>query len=150
LLDTSTSDVVNIIRTNHRLGQSRWPARMLSVAFVAVRKPLAIVGKAKDHFDTKQSSHAMAVRLGETQTAIQSPTRRSKESKAIHSTKDAETQKKELILEHLPPLPLVLIVLFCSGALLVFSLRDFLTTGRNIGGRFDEAMMVRLPSLATF
>ena len=53
-----------------------------------------------------------------------------------------ETERQELILEHLPPLPLVLIVLFCSGALLVFALRDLLATGRNIGGTWDEAMLV--------
>jgi hypothetical protein len=45
--------------------------------------------------------------------------------------------------DHLPPLLLTFLVVFCSGALLIFSLRDFLSTGRNIGGTWDEAMLVR-------
>lgn len=51
--------------------------------------------------------------------------------------------------EHLPPLPLVFTILMCSGALLVLALRDVMATGRNIGGSWDEAMMVRL-ALALF
>jgi hypothetical protein len=51
--------------------------------------------------------------------------------------------KENLIEEHLPPLTLIFIVLLCSGALLVLNLRDFLTTGKNIGSSWDEAMMVR-------
>lgn len=44
--------------------------------------------------------------------------------------------------DDLPPIALVCTVLLCSGALLVFALRDFLTTGRNIGGTWDEAFLV--------
>ena len=62
------------------------------------------------------------------------------------SVKEPEKTQKELVEEHLPPLPLAFVILFCSGALLVLALRDFLTTGRNIGGAWDEAMMVSLCS----
>mmetsp|Transcript_12215 Transcript_12215/g.15972 ORF Transcript_12215/g.15972 Transcript_12215/m.15972 type:complete len:401 (+) Transcript_12215:110-1312(+) len=44
--------------------------------------------------------------------------------------------------EHLPPLPLVFFVLFCSGFLLIFGLRDFMMTGRNIFGDMDESLMM--------
>lgn len=57
---------------------------------------------------------------------------------AAREEKDSDVN----IAEHLPPLPLCLIVLFCSLGLLVFALRDLLTTGRNIGGTWDEAMLV--------
>jgi hypothetical protein len=48
---------------------------------------------------------------------------------------------------HLPPLSLVLTVLFCSGFMLMFALRDFMSTGRNILGEADEDMMVCFDSV---
>jgi hypothetical protein len=60
-------------------------------------------------------------------------------------TEEEIRQAKEKILlaeDHLPPLSLVFIVLFCSGVLLVLSLRDFASTGRNLLGQWDEAMLV--------
>jgi hypothetical protein len=44
---------------------------------------------------------------------------------------------------HLPPLPLILAILACSGAVFVLAMRDFWTTGRNIAGPWDRAMLVR-------
>ena len=82
----------------------------------------------------------MAVHPEETQAAKQTMTT-SNDDTTEKVVKD-EAARQELILEHLPPLALVLIVLFCSGALLVFALRDLLATGRNIGGTWDEAMLV--------
>lgn len=75
-----------------------------------------------------------------------------KETKAVTENGDsqkkvAETESAIIIADHLPPLPLCLIVLFCSLALLVFALRDLLTTGRNIVGSWDEAMLVSRFSL---
>jgi hypothetical protein len=51
----------------------------------------------------------------------------------------------ELKEMHLTPLPLVITVLICSGALWIFALRDFIATGRVIGGAMDEAMQVSCP-----
>lgn len=81
----------------------------------------------------------MAARQGQTQSA--------KQSKAITSngTKTHPVNgpsKQEVAAAHLPPLPLVLLVLICSGSLLVFAIRDLLSTGRNIAGTWDEAMLV--------
>ena len=47
---------------------------------------------------------------------------------------------------HLPPLPLILAIVACSGAVFVLAMRDFWTTGRNIAGPWDRAMLVRLTS----
>jgi hypothetical protein len=66
------------------------------------------------------------------------------DQKKIEEVKDAEkaAEKSQLALDHLPPLPLVFAVMACSGLLWVFALRDFLATGRNIAGTWDEAMLV--------
>ena len=82
----------------------------------------------------------MAVHRGEMQSAQQ--TKKESNDSNTEAMKRNEVAQKELVLEHLPPLPLVFTILFCSGALLIFALRDFLTTGRNIGGTWDEAMLV--------
>jgi len=44
--------------------------------------------------------------------------------------------------QYLPPLPLVFVVLACSGTLFVLAFRDFWTTGRNVAGTWDEAYLV--------
>ena len=97
-----------------------------------------------DHNNIVTTTMAIQQQSTAMDTARQSP-RRSKAAKADDAT-SAEAAKKQkqdqLILEHLPPLLLVLTILFCSGVMLVFSLRDFFTTGRNIGGEWDEAMLV--------
>lgn len=56
----------------------------------------------------------------------------------------------ELALEHLPPLPLVFVILFCSGAMWVFGLRDTLATGKNILGELDYAYLEFTKSLKWF
>mmetsp|Transcript_22613 Transcript_22613/g.40806 ORF Transcript_22613/g.40806 Transcript_22613/m.40806 type:complete len:406 (-) Transcript_22613:136-1353(-) len=56
----------------------------------------------------------------------------------------------ELKEMHLTPLPLVITVLVCSGALWIFALRDFIATGRVIGGAMDEAMQVFTKSTSFF
>jgi hypothetical protein len=63
---------------------------------------------------------------------------------AKNAVKDAQksAEKAPLGLDHLPPLPLVFVVLACSGLLWVFVLRDFLATGKIIAGAWDEAMLV--------
>ncbi|GAX25876.1 hypothetical protein FisN_6Hh086 [Fistulifera solaris] len=62
--------------------------------------------------------------------------------KAAEPAVNSDSDSTVIISDHLPPLPLCLIVLICSLGLLVFALRDFLTTGRNIGGSWDEAMLI--------
>jgi hypothetical protein len=71
-------------------------------------------------------------------------TKETKKNGSEHSQKKVtdDSGSAVVISDHLPPLPLCLIVLFCSLGLLIFALRDFLTTGRNIGGSWDEAMLV--------
>lgn len=85
----------------------------------------------------------MAARRNQKQPSVQ----RNKTAKDI-SAKDAagepeaRAEKQALIEEHLPPLGLTFLILLCSGFLLVFALRDFLSTGKNVGGSPDEAMLV--------
>mmetsp|Transcript_25960 Transcript_25960/g.52658 ORF Transcript_25960/g.52658 Transcript_25960/m.52658 type:complete len:110 (-) Transcript_25960:92-421(-) len=43
---------------------------------------------------------------------------------------------------HLAPLPLVMIVLVCSGIMWVMAFRDVMATGRSIAGPMDDAMLV--------
>jgi len=58
------------------------------------------------------------------------------------TAKADEKQQQLLVDAHLPPLFLTLVILACSGFCFVFCLRDFLSTGKNIGGAWDEAMLV--------
>ena len=51
---------------------------------------------------------------------------------------------------HLAPLPLVMIVLLCSGALWVLSFRDVMATGRSIAGGMDDAMLVSFVCTYTY
>eukprot|EP00545_Synedropsis_sp_CCMP1620_P009420 CAMPEP_0119005578 /NCGR_PEP_ID=MMETSP1176-20130426/1808_1 /TAXON_ID=265551 /ORGANISM="Synedropsis recta cf, Strain CCMP1620" /LENGTH=390 /DNA_ID=CAMNT_0006957409 /DNA_START=57 /DNA_END=1229 /DNA_ORIENTATION=+ len=77
--------------------------------------------------------------------------RRNKKSNAAAVVKDAPDSnaaataplviKPILFEDHLPPLPLVFTVLFCSGALWVLGLRDFLATGKNFLGDMDDAYL---------
>ena len=64
-------------------------------------------------------------------------------AEASLTTDDAGTQHKALIDAHLPPMVLTVAVLVCSGFCFVFALRDFLLTGKNVGGLWDQAMLVR-------
>ena len=61
-------------------------------------------------------------------------------------SKTAKKPKQQTAAEfrgmHLAPLPLVMIVLLCSGALWVLSFRDVMATGRSIAGGMDDAMLV--------
>mmetsp|Transcript_23672 Transcript_23672/g.34961 ORF Transcript_23672/g.34961 Transcript_23672/m.34961 type:complete len:388 (+) Transcript_23672:106-1269(+) len=69
------------------------------------------------------------------------------------SDKIVPSPKKDdyvLLLEHLPPLPLVFVILFCSGAMWVFGLRDALATGKNILGEMDYAYLEFTKSLKWF
>lgn len=70
---------------------------------------------------------------------------RGKKDKVVES---AAPTKEVITSDYLPPLPLVMTVLVCSGFLFVFGLRDVLSTGRNIGGAWDEAMLVSSGQLA--
>lgn len=55
---------------------------------------------------------------------------------------EKKAEKQAAIEEHLPPLLLTFLILACSGAMLVLCLRDFWTTGKNIAGSWDEALLV--------
>jgi hypothetical protein len=82
----------------------------------------------------------MAARKGQVKAAKQSKT--SKAYEEITKEPNREKTQKEVVEEHLPPLLLTIIVLLCSGGLLMFSMRDAISTGKNIAGSFDEAMLV--------
>jgi hypothetical protein len=47
-----------------------------------------------------------------------------------------------LVAEHLPPLPLVLAILLCSGFMFVLGMRDMMSTGKIILGESDAAYLV--------
>jgi hypothetical protein len=57
---------------------------------------------------------------------------------------ERKAEKQAAIEDHLPPLVLTCIILACSGFMLIFCMRDFWTTGKNIAGSWDEALLVRL------
>jgi hypothetical protein len=61
----------------------------------------------------------------------------------LNGTKQAKGGAASVAEAHLPPLPLILAILACSGAVFVLAMRDFWTTGRNIAGPWDQAMLVR-------
>mmetsp|Transcript_28810 Transcript_28810/g.44288 ORF Transcript_28810/g.44288 Transcript_28810/m.44288 type:complete len:403 (+) Transcript_28810:3-1211(+) len=64
------------------------------------------------------------------------------EQKKMLDEKIVLEKQNQLIEEHLPPFPLVMAVLICSGALWVLAFRDVFATGRNIGGSLDEKMLI--------
>lgn len=74
------------------------------------------------------------------QTASAKQTR-PKKSKAVEVVKES-VQKQDMIADHLPPLPLVMVVMWCSSFLMVLAMRDFVSTGRNILGEWDEPFLV--------
>ena len=82
----------------------------------------------------------MAARRGQVKAAKQSKTAKTDEE--VTKEPKRELTQKEVVEEHLPPLLLTIIVLLCSGGLLMFSMRDAISTGKNIAGSFDEAMLV--------
>jgi hypothetical protein len=51
---------------------------------------------------------------------------------------------EEVATDHLPPIFLIFTVMACSGFLFVYSFRDVFATGRNIGGTYDHAYLVRI------
>jgi hypothetical protein len=55
----------------------------------------------------------------------------------------SSSTRNPLAVEHLPPIILSFLILVCSGTLCIFSLRDLLATGKNVGGSWDEALLVR-------
>jgi hypothetical protein len=64
--------------------------------------------------------------------------------KKIEAGKQERKAEREIVIAtHLPPWTLTVVMLVCSGMLLVFALRDFWTTGKNIAGGWDEALLVR-------
>jgi hypothetical protein len=82
----------------------------------------------------------MAARQRQPQAAKQSKT--TKAAEEVTKAPKSEKTQREIVDEHLPPLLLTITVLLCSGALLMFSMRDAIATGKNIAGSWDEAMLV--------
>jgi hypothetical protein len=66
----------------------------------------------------------------------------------VTSKPTAATKTKDAVSDHIPPLPLVITVMACSGFLFVYAFRDIFATGRNIGGDPDEAYLVSLFSMS--
>ena len=52
--------------------------------------------------------------------------------------------RKEVIAMHLPPLPLVMTVLICSGFMWMFAFRDMMATGKSLIAPIDNAFLVSL------
>ena len=65
------------------------------------------------------------------------------QEKLATGREQAQAERQTLLEEHLPPVTLTVAILLCSGFCFLFALRDFLTTGKQIGGTWDEAMLVR-------
>jgi hypothetical protein len=88
----------------------------------------------------KKQGDGATVKADDGESATEKEAQKTQLDAKIKASKVAEL--KEM---HLTPLPLVITVLICSGALWVFALRDFIATGRVIGGAMDEAMQVSCP-----
>ena len=86
------------------------------------------------------AANAAASADGADHSATGSSSRDDKYSKA--EKKPKQQTAAEFRGMHLAPLPLVMIVLLCSGALWVLSFRDVMATGRPIAGGMDDAMLV--------
>jgi hypothetical protein len=72
---------------------------------------------------------------------------RGKMTKDINKIVEESSSKvvvEEVATDHLPPIFLIFTVMACSGFLFVYSFRDVFATGRNIGGAYDHAYLVRI------
>jgi hypothetical protein len=58
-----------------------------------------------------------------------------------HSTRSTTSVKT--VNDYLPPLPLVMTIIACSGFTFLYAFRDVFATGRVIGGAVDDAFLVR-------
>ena len=110
------------------------------------RKQIPLLAKSPSfslaHPDTKVQSINQYInpKMTQTKASTATTTKRSKKELAT----DSKAIPTGPVEEHLPPLPLVFFVLFCSGFLLLFGLRDFMMTGRNIMGNMDEKFLVSI------
>jgi hypothetical protein len=88
----------------------------------------------------------MSTKQKQNDTAVEN---KGKDNDAPGPRGDSAPTKSEalLVLEHLPPLPLVFVVLFCSGALWILGLRDAVATGKMILGEIDEAYLVSIQTV---
>jgi hypothetical protein len=60
--------------------------------------------------------------------------------KKVVSEIDDNTTKN--VEDYLPPLPLVMTILGCSGFMFLYAFRDVFATGKVIGGTYDDALLV--------
>ena len=88
---------------------------------------MAAISRAKQQTDVKRSKHVKP---------------EFQEKPAAASQQAAAEERHALIEEHLPPFGLAVVLVVCSGFGFIFCLRDFLSTGKTIGGTWDEAMLV--------
>ncbi|KAL7580107.1 hypothetical protein ACA910_012868 [Epithemia clementina (nom. ined.)] len=75
----------------------------------------------------------------QTTESLSSKSKRLEPGKNTATAQQAETSTAD---EHLPPIILLFTVLLCSGFILMFALRDYMMTGRNIFGTMDEAYLI--------
>ena len=60
--------------------------------------------------------------------------------------KTEQKQRQDAIAMHLPPFPLVVLTLLCSGFLWMLAFRDMMATGRPLLGSMDEDFLVSFAS----
>lgn len=85
----------------------------------------------------------MSAKRKERKVTVKEP-RRGKNDK-IDGPDDASRKAQEkaaVVADHLPPFPLVVTILLCSGVMFVLGMRDLLATGKIILGESDAAYMV--------
>jgi hypothetical protein len=77
--------------------------------------------------------------------AVVKEARRGKGDKVnVPDTADQRAKKHAaMVADHLPPLPLVLAILLCSGFMFMLGMRDMMSTGKIILGESDAAYLVR-------
>lgn len=95
--------------------------------------------------DTTIESFAMTAKRKQTKSSAATVSKKAASADSAASTTAPLVlkQKATLFEEHLPPLPLVFTVLFCSGALWVLGLRDLMATGKSFLGDMDDDYLVR-------
>lgn len=86
----------------------------------------------------------MAARTKNSRQSLKRGSKQEMVAKIEAGREERKAQVQAVIEDHLPPLLLVCCILACSGAMFIFCLRDFWTTGKNIAGSWDEALLVSL------
>ena len=149
LLCRNDLQLYSYVRTGGRQADQRWQrCNVAKVAIATTQRHKIVIKMPVRRRKNATTANAAASADGADHSATGSSASDDKYSKATKKPK--QQTAAEFRGMHLAPLPLVMIVLLCSGALWVLSFRDVMATGRSIAGGMDDAMLVSFVCTYTY